>query len=412
MKIVLVNYRYFVSGGPERYFFNIKELLEKKGHQVIPFSIKGTNNEPSDYEDYFLESVGDEAYFAKTKKTPVTVFKSFSRMFYSHEAYRKFRRLLRDTKPDLVYIMQYHNKISPSILYASKKEKIPVVHRISDFQYMCPNALFHNGVDVCEDCLNGHCWSCVKNKCVLDSRIYSLIKASAKLLHDKLHITDKIEQFVVPSTFTLSKLAQYGIPTGKLNHLPTFFNLKDTAPEVSYEPFALFVGRLEPQKGLMTLIKAFEGSGMNLKIIGFSNNGYDQELKNHLKGKSHNIEFLGKMDFSQIEHYLRLARFTIVPSEWYDNFPNSVLESFAFKKPVVATDFGSLPELVVNNKTGLLFKRGDSDDLREKSTLLMDDQSLARELGDNAFNALSSNFTPEIHYRSLMKIFDKAKTAH
>ena len=110
MKIILVNYRYFISGGPERYYFNIKEILEKHGHEVIPFSVKSSRNLPNDYEQYFLEIVDDEVYFAQAKKkTPKMILKSFSRMFYSWEAKRKMRQLIRDTQPDLVYIMQMHN---------------------------------------------------------------------------------------------------------------------------------------------------------------------------------------------------------------------------------------------------------------------------------------------------------------
>ena len=142
MKIVLVNYRYFISGGPERYYFNIKEILEQKGHEVIPFSIKSSRNFPCDYEKYFLDVIDDEVYFAQSKKSIKVIFKSFTRMFYSLEAKRKFKQLLNDTKPDLIYIMQMHNKISPSIVDVAQKMHIPVIHRISDFQYMCPNALF------------------------------------------------------------------------------------------------------------------------------------------------------------------------------------------------------------------------------------------------------------------------------
>lgn len=158
MKIILVNYRYFISGGPERYYFNIKEILERNGHVVIPFSVKNSRNFSSDYETYFLDRLDDEVYFAHSnKKSMKVILKSFSRMFYSFEAKRKFRQLLTDTNPDLVYIMQYHNKISPSIIDAAKNLGIPVIHRISDFQYMCPNALFYNGVKgVCEECLNGN----------------------------------------------------------------------------------------------------------------------------------------------------------------------------------------------------------------------------------------------------------------
>lgn len=408
MKIVLANYRYFISGGPERYYFNIKEILERNGHEVIPFSVKSSRNLPNDYEKYFLDIVDDEVYFAQSNKKSVKVIlKSFTRMFYSFEAKKKMKQLLADTKPDLVYIMQYHNKISPGIIDAAKNLGIPVIHRISDFQYMCPNALFYNDVrGVCEECLNGNRWNCVRNKCVLNSTVYSAIKLGAKILHDAMHITRKIDAFVVPSSFTLGKLAEYGIPQQKLNHIPTFFNLKEENPEVEYKPFFLFVGRIEKQKGLLTLVKTFENTDYNLKIIGFSNDGYEDELKTYLKGKRHHIEFLGKMNFEQIVPYLKSCLCTVVPSEWYDNFPNVILESFAYKKAVVATDFGSLPELVRDGETGLTFKYQDAEDFRGKIAYLFANPTEAKTMGENGFRYILTRYSPTEHYNRLMELFN------
>lgn len=408
MKIALVNYRYFISGGPERYYFNIKEILEKKGHEVIPFSIKSSRNLPNDYEKYFLDIVDDEVYFAQAKKSVKVILKSFTRMFYSFEAKRKFKQLLSDTKPDLVYIMQMHNKISPSIVDAAKEMHIPVVHRISDFQYMCPNALFYNDrKGVCEDCLKGKRLNCVKYRCVLNSPVYSAIKMAAKWLHDVMKVTKKINAFVVPSSFTLEKLQEYGIPENKLFHIPTFFNLKEDNPIVEYKPFILFVGRIEKQKGVMTLIKAFENTDYNLKIIGFSNDGYEDELKNYLKGKKHNIEFLGRKSFEEIVPYLKSCLCTTVPSEWYDNFPNVILESFAYKKAVIATNFGSLPELVHDNQTGLTFKYADIQNFKEKIKYMFEHESEAKLMGENGYNQILSSYSPVQHYNQLMKLFNQ-----
>lgn len=409
MKIVLVNYRYFISGGPERYYFNIKEILERNGHEVIPFSIRGSRNLPAgEYEKYFLDVVDDEVYFAQAKKKSLkVVLKSFTRMFYSFEARKKFGQLLDDTKPDLVYIMHFHNKISPSIIDAAKKRNVPVIHRISDFQYMCPNALFYNDrIGVCEDCLKGKRLSCVKYKCVLNSTVYSGIKMMAKWLHDIMGVTKKIDAFVVPSEFTLEKLHEYGIPKAKLNHIPTFFNLKESNPQVEYKPFFLFVGRIEKQKGLMTLIKAFEGTDYNLKIIGFSNDGYEDELKKELEGKAHNIEFLGRMNFEEIVPYLKTCLCTLVPSEWYDNFPNVVLESFAYKKAVIATDFGSLKYMVDNGNTGLTFKYKDISDLQKSIKYMFERQDEAKRMGENAYNTLIEKYSPDVHYKSIIDLFN------
>lgn len=413
MKIALVNYRFFISGGPERYYFNIKEILEKNGHEVIPFSIKSSRNFPNNYEKYFLDIVDDEVYFAQAKKkTPMMIMKSFTRMFYSHEAKQKMRLLIREQKPDLIYIMQMHNKISPSIVDAARSEGVPVIHRISDFQYMCPNALFYNDkTGVCEDCLKGKWMSCIKNKCVLNSPLYSAIKVAAKGLHDMMHVTKRINAFVVPSEFTYEKLHQYGIPYDKLNHIPTFFNLKEVDPQVTYdnsgEPFVLFVGRIEKQKGLMTLIKSFEGTSYCLKIIGFSNDGYEDELKKYLEGKEHNIEFLGRKKFEEIVPYLKSCLCTTVPSEWYDNFPNSLIESYAYKKAVIATDFGSLQYMVEDGKTGLKFKYADIEDFRSKIKWMFEHIEKAKKMGENGYKKVETIYSPKSHYEQLMNLFNK-----
>lgn len=408
MKIALVNYRYFVSGGPERYLFNIKDVLESHGHDVVPFSIKNSKNVPSEYEFLFLDPIDDSIYFAESKKNFKIILKSFFRMFYSFEAKKVFTHFLDIIKPDLVYIIHYHNKISPSIIDAAKKRNIPVIHRISDFQYMCPNALFYNDkVGVCEDCLHKRRLSCIKNKCVMNSRVLSAIKLGAKILHDFLGTTKKINAFVVPSEFTLKKLNEFGIPQKKLNHIPTFFNLKQTPDKITYEPYFLFVGRIEKQKGLQTLIDAFTNTDLKLKIIGFSNNGYEEELKKNLNGKKHHIGFLGRKTFEEIEQYLKTCLCTIVPSEWYDNFPNTILESFAYKKPVIATNFGSLPELVKDSETGLLFKYQDTNDLIQKCNELVNHPDKAVEMGQNAYRHIETLYSPKTHYSTLIKVFQK-----
>lgn len=407
MKILLVNYRYFFTGGPERYFFNIKEVFERHGHEVIPFSVKSSHNEPNEYDTYFLNAVDDKIYFSDLDKRNLRlIFKSFTRMFYSFEAKIKFKKLLKDTHPDIVYAIQYHNKISPSILYAAKEVGVPVVHRISDFQYFCPNALLYNErKGICEDCLKGKSWHCIKYRCVLNSSVYSTIKLIAKLFHDTLHVTDMVNAFVVPSSFTLGKMLEYGIPLSKLHHIPTFFNLKDVNPTVEYQPFMLFVGRIEQAKGLMTLIKAFEHSDFHLKIIGFSNNGYEEKLHKYLDGKRHHIEFLGKMTFNDIVPYLKSCLCTIVPSEWYDNFPNVILESFAYKKAVIATHIGSLLELVRDGKTGLTFRYADAQDLRNKVEYMFQHVSKAKYMGNLAFQEVVTNYSANVHEKDLMSLF-------
>ena len=419
MKIILVNHRYFFAGGPERYLFNIKEVLEKKDHKVIPFSIKSSHNvpvvingeeRPDIAEKYFLDIVDDEVYFAQSvKKTKSLRFilKSFSRLFYSLEAKRKMKQLIKDEKPDLVYILLMHNKISPSIVDAAREMNVPVVHRISDFQYMCPNRMFYNErIGVCEECLKGNRLACVKYRCVLGSPVYSSIKMLANWLHDVMKVHRRVNAFIVPSEFTYEKLHEYGIPYEKLNHIPTFFNLKEVNPQVTYEPFVLYVGMLEKQKGLMTLLKAFKDSTYKLKIIGFSSEGYEEELKSYATD-SKNIEFLGKMNFEQITPYLKSCLCTTVPSEWYDNFPNALIESYAFKKAVIATDFGSMQYMVKNGETGFKFKYGDVEDFKSKIRYMFEHPEETKMMGENGYKLIETVYSPEAHYNQLVEVFKK-----
>ncbi len=410
MKIILVNLRYFISGGPERYMFNIKDVLESHGHQVIPFSIKHNLNEPSAYDNYFLEPIGkgDEVYFREYKKSNFSdIVHLIGRLFYSFEAKRKLSALIREVKPDLVYVLYFENKISPSIFDAAKKFHLPLVVRISDFGMICATNHFHQKrkQEICEKCIKKDRWHLIKDKCFHDSYSYSILKYFSYLLHDLLKIQDKVDAYVIPSKFTITKYVEYGIPARKIYHIPTFFNFKSDIVQLEYLNFALFVGRIDPEKGISTLVDAFIDTDYHLKIIGFSSSDYETQIMRYLEGKKHNITFLGRMDFNELSVYLQKCCFTILPSECYDNFPNAVLESFAYKKAVIATDIGSLKELVTHEQNGLLFKHKDSLDLKNKIEYMFANNDKAREFGENGFQKLNNEFSKEKHYEKLVSLF-------
>ena len=409
-----MNYRYFFSGGPERYLFNITDLLQKNGHTVIPFSVKHSKNEFTEYEEYFLDPIGtgNEVYANEYNKTNFdTLKKTMGRILYSFEAKKKLEILIEHVEPDLIYVLHYQNKISCSIFDAAEKYKIPVVNRISDFGQMCANALLFRPMqkDICERCMHGSKLNAVVNKCVQHSYVYSAIKAASLVISEQVVRTkSKINAFVVPSTFTLKKMVEYGYDQKKLHHIPTFFSNKtfNTPNIVAYKNFALFIGRIEVEKGVSTLINAFINTDYHLKIIGFSNDGYEAELQKLLEGKKHHIEFLGKKTFPEIIPFLEDCAFTIVPSECYDNFPNSLIESYAYKKAVIATNLGSLKEMVNDGETGLLFKAKDAMDLQKKISFLFDNPDLSKQYGNNGYIKLLDEYSAEVHYQKLMNVFN------
>lgn len=417
MKIVIVHYRYFETGGPERYLFNIIKLLKNDGHDVIPFSVQHNKNLPSKYHDYFLSKIGDGnvTYAYETRSNLVDVIKTISRQFYSFEAKSKFKKLLLKTKPDLVYVLQYQSKISPSIFWAAFSLNIPTVLRISDYSQICANNILFNFKlnSVCERCIHGSNLNAVKYRCVNNSIVQSFIKSAAISLHQALGLKDKINKYIIPSKFTISRFENYGIDEDKIVHLPTFYNGGFISrDEVKYEPYALFVGRVDIDKGIETLIDAFISSGRKLIIIGDSSADYRQKLNLKLSKVDHNILFLGKLPFNEIKNYLKECLFTICPSIWYENFPNSVLESFAHFKAVIASDIGSLNEMVIEGKTGLLFSVQDSIKLEEKCEQLFNDVDYSKKLGENANLRLFMEFSVEKHYTILVNLFKQLSVSN
>jgi glycosyltransferase involved in cell wall biosynthesis len=415
MKIVLVNYRYFFSGGPERYMFNIKQILEDNGHLVIPYSIQHKLNVKSEYEKEFLSPIGkgEEVYFSDVQKNKSLSarWKGFTRMVYSTEARKSFKKFLKKHNPDIVYILYYQNKMSCSIVDAAYEMGIPVVHRISDYSLVVPCSMMYNQNKrcLCEECLYGSIFNAISECCIYGSAIYSWVKVLALQVQKWRRISKKTAAYVFPSAFTMSKFVDAGFNKDKLYFVPTLFNKATLIKglNVEWNDFALYIGRVDPDKGIKTLLDGFVDTPYNLKIIGYTSKDYLTELREYLKEKNHRIEFLGKMDFYQMQEYLSKCLFTIIPSEWYDNLPNTLIEAFAMKKCVVASNIGSLAENIEDEQTGMLFDCKNACDLRSKVDYLFTHKEKAKEWGENAALFADEKFSVETHYSALMKVFEK-----
>lgn len=412
MRIILVNYRYFFSGGPERYMFNVKDLLERKGHIVIPYSIRHALNENSEYESDFLSAIGkgDEVYFCDMSKTSVSsMVRGFSRMVYSWEARKSFNKFIAKYKPDVIYVLYYQNKMSCSIVDAAYAAGVPVVHRISDYSLAVPCSMMYNHRKrrLCEKCLGGTYIHAMLDRCIYNSAVYSATKILALKVQNWRHVYKKTAAYIFPSAFTMRKYIEAGFERKKLHFIPTFFNKTLLEHmDIVWGDYALYVGRIDPDKGIRTMVEAFAGTPYKLKIVGYTSKGHLEELHDSIRSIPHHIEFLGKMNFVEIQKIMSKCLFTVIPSEWYDNLPNTLLESFAMKKCVVASNIGSLAENVENRKTGLLFESKNADDLRRKAGYLFQNRDKAREWGLNAATLIESRFSAEAHYRSLMGIFN------
>ena len=355
---------------------------------------------------------GDEVFANEYKRNLRTIISATSRMLYSFEAKRKIKKLIRDTKPDIVYLLYYQNKMSASVIDGAYQMKIPIVQRISDFGHICVDNLFYiyQKREICERCLHGSRINAIRYKCVDNSYVNSFLKVLALKIQDFCRTTSKISAFVFPAEFTSHKFKEFGIPDHKRHCIPTFYNhTNESNGAITYDDFFLYVGRVDPDKGMLTLVRAFENTPYKLIIIGSSIEGHDAYLKKYLEGKDHQISFLGKMEFADIRPYLQKCLCTILPSEWYENMPNAVLESYAHQKAVIASGLGALLDEVPDNETGLNFKAGDHIDLREKVKFLFENKQLAIKLGRQGKEKLVTEYSEAQHYEKLIHLFNSVK---
>jgi glycosyltransferase involved in cell wall biosynthesis len=417
MKILLINYRYFVSGGPERYMFNVQDALTAEGHEVIPFSINYPVNVASEYSRYFVPPLDESGsvYFSEHKSGLKTYLKTIERLFYSKEVERALLQLVDDVKPDLAYVLHYLRKLSPSVLVALKKRKIPIVVRLSDYQMLCPQAHCLRDNSPCEDCVGGSLLPSIRYKCVKGSAVASILNFAATKYHLARGYFDYIDRYVVTNEFAKSMMLKGGVSEDRLEVIPTFAEAsRAVVVHDQRGDYITYVGRLDPTKGVDVLIRAFIlmcGKGnpgeLKLVVIGEGAKEYVDQLKAMVlaHGLGARVEFTGRLSKEEVDKYLRSSLLSVVPSRWYENLPNSVLESYAVGTPVLASKIGSLTEMILEGQTGGLFEAGNADDLARKLCELTQDRSRLKSMGEVCKRMIESKYSRMAHLAKLESLF-------
>jgi len=407
MKVLMINYRYFISGGPEKYMFNLIAQLKERGHEVVSFSVHSNQNEPSEYEPYFVDPIGgmDQVYYEDYQKTPKTIRQLLTRSIYSPEVKRAVKRIIRDTNPDVVYVLHFVNKLSPSVLAGAKECGKRVVVRLSDYNILCPRFDFLHDNKVCEDCLSLGYRSCIRKRCVKDSFFASLVRVIAMKIHNLLRVYDNVDLFLCPSQFLREKMCEHGFSRDKVISLMTF--TPDVAHRTDYVgQYGLYFGRMSVEKGLMTLMEAYcrLGPSYKLYMAGNPDNDEGRRLKRFVEEHGMtNVTFLGFQSGEALKELVRKARFVLMPALWYENIPNMVLEGFSAARPVISSRIGSLVELVDDGRNGLLFEPGDAEDLM-RCIQTLDDDATALEMSRNARASFEAHYRAEYHFDRLIRI--------
>lgn len=358
-KLLSINNYHYRRGGSDVVYFEHAALMESQGWENAFFSMHHPKNFPTPWEDYFVEELEFGHAYGVLDKAVMA-----SKVIYSFEAKKQLKRLLADYPADVAHLHCIYHHLSPSILSTLHDHGVPTIMTAHDLKIACPAYKMLNETGICEKCKDGSFLNIVKHKCLRNSLGASVVVALESSLHHKLNSYKKyLTKVAVPSHFFMNKFIEWGWSADKFTYIPNYVDSTQFIPEYTPGDYFLYFGRLAPEKGVATLIKAVKKAGVKLKIAGTG--PVEQEL-HHLQDELQaDVEFLGYRAGNDLHQLIQQSKAVILPSEWYENAPMSLLESMAFGKPLVVANIGGIPEMIEQGETGWMFTSGNVDELSD-----------------------------------------------
>ncbi|MBS1916847.1 MAG: glycosyltransferase [Bacteroidetes bacterium] len=372
-RILIANWTWYPSGGDWTYVDTLCKFYESKGHEVIPFSMHDERNFETPYSKYFVSKI-DYKQLNKNKSS-LNGLKAVKNSLYSYEAKNNIKKLLTENKVDLVHLNNIHHYLTPgSIIPEIKKYNIPILWTLHDYVILCPNTTFISKDKVCENCKGGKYYHCITQKCKKGSTMASIVASMESYTNKWLNPYKYVDYFLCPSHFIANKFIEFGFDEKRIVKLYNPFDvasIKMNGATINPEKkYIVYVGNILKVKGVFTLVKAVRDLNIDLYIIGDGESM--QELQALTKQNTiNNVYFLGKKNKQEVLAYVKKSQFVIVPSEWYENLPYSLVEALLLSKPVIGAKIGGIPELVLDNKTGYLFEPGNETDLKNKISRML-----------------------------------------
>ncbi len=401
VKVLLVNKFHYIKGGSETYYFSLGDLLEKRGHQVIWFSMKDERNLPCAQSQYFVNYVDFNA-----SGNPLKTAEAALHLLYSHEAGSKFARLLDDEKPDIIHLNIFQSQLTGAVVEEAKKRHIPVIYTAHDLKSVCPNYLMMHHQKTCEKCLDGHYWHCFANSCMKASRAKSMLASMEAYVYKFRKIYQKIDYVITPSFFYKKMLEAANVFRCPIEHIRNFLPAGTAYEEGIRGSYFLYFGRLSSEKGIRTLIEAFRIAHIEEKLYIVGSGSEEEQLRLMVKssGMEDKILFLGFKTGVELKTIVANALCVCLPSEWYENGPYSILEAQALGRPAIVSDYGGLPELVEDGRTGYITKAGDVFDLAERIREMSQSQMDSAYISNMAAQAYSADLYAEMIIRLYEKL--------
>ena len=377
MKILMINKFLHPNGGSETYIFKLGAYLQSMGHEVQYF---GMEHEGRCVGNRVNAYTSDMDFHGGSKLSKLTYP---LKTIYSSEARKKLRLVLEDFQPEVCHLNNFNYQLTPSILLEIakwKKEGHPcrVIFTAHDYQLVCPNHMCNNPNtgENCEKCLGGHFGNCTKGKCIHGSLAKSAVGTLEAVLWNGCGVYKNIDVMICCSEFLKTKMDCNPLFAGKTLALHNFVD-KVERKETEKQDYVLYFGRFSREKGIDTLLKVCKA----LPDIPFVFAGTGP-LEGEIAGVP-NIKNVGFQRGQALENLIRQARFSVYPSQWYENCPFSVMESQLYGTPVLGADIGGIPELIEVGKTGELFESGNAAQLEEKIRTLWEDRELTDRYSEN-----------------------------
>lgn len=392
----MVNKFLYPNGGSETYMLKLGQYLASKGHEVQYFGMEDKRNIVGNNIRSYVKQVD-----FKSGKLIDKISYPF-KLIYSFEARAKIANVLDDFKPDIVHMNNINFQLTPAIIYEIKKREIPMVQTVHDPQIACPNHRLYNEYNekLCVKCLDGEYINCYKEKCLKNSRIASAIATIESYYYHKRNTYNLVDIYICPSKFISEIIQKGGIEKSKIEIL---YNFSDNISRVSTnnlkKDYVLYFGRLSKEKGIDTLLLACKKLH-NIKFIIVGDGPLREKVT-----KLSNVEFLGFKSGDELNKLIKEARFSVYPSEWYENCPLSVIESLNLGTPVIVSDLGGAKELIEHNVTGLIFKGGEKEELIKVIEELWKNRELCCDMAKKCVENRNNNI--DIYFNNIIRIYNE-----
>ncbi len=406
MKILMVNKFLYPNGGSETYIFKLGEQLQIMGHRIQYFGMEHEGRIVGNHVESYTSDLDFHGGGIRKFLYPFKII-------YSVEARKKIRLVLEDFAPDVVHLNNINFQLTPSVIYEirayekKRRKRVRIVYTAHDYQWVCPNHMMRvpSTGEICFACRGGDYKQCSIKRCIHNSRIKSLLGTMEAKYYAKRKTYDLVDVIVCPSEFMKKQLDTDPLLAGKTVMMHNFIEAQgeqrermeaedeaknkqntDFIPVKGSEitrngkDYVVYFGRFSEEKGTATLLKACRALP-GIPFV-FAGTGPLEGLVNRVP----NVENRGFLQGEELRRLIAGARFSVYPSEWYENCPFSVMESQVYGTPVLASDLGGAPELVQAGKTGDLFRGGDVQELTEHIRALWEEPALCREYSENCKN--------------------------